>query len=53
MALRFGLPRLSQFQRDARLIIVTSGIFAVSFFSSSNISKSVNCDIAVSFVVYI
>jgi MFS family permease len=39
MALRFGLPRLSQFQRDARLIIVTSGIFAVSFFGIQQLLK--------------
>ena len=39
MALRFGLPRLSQFQRDAQLIIVTSGIFAVSFFGVQQLLK--------------
>ena len=39
MALRFGLPRLSQFQRDAQLIIVTSGLFAVSFFGIQQLLK--------------
>src|SRR5262245_61049753 len=39
MALNLGLPRLSQFQRDAQLIIITSGIFAVSFFGIQQLLK--------------
>jgi MFS family permease len=39
MILKFGVPRLSEFQRDAQLLIVTTGIFGVSFFGIQQLLK--------------
>src|SRR5262245_32410746 len=36
---KIGLPRLSEFQRDAQLLIITSGIFGVSFFGIQTLLK--------------